>query len=70
MRKISLFLILALLLCLAGCLGGSIVLAFAAEGLLWLGAIGVFALCYLLGTAASVLTVGRIPLMYLLSERE
>lgn len=59
-----------MLLCLAGCLGGSIVLAFVAEGLLWLGAIGVFALCYLLGTAASVLTVGRIPLMYLLSERE
>jgi len=58
------------LLCLLGCLLGSLALAAATGGISWLGAVGVFALCYLLGAALSVLTVGRTHLMSLLSERE
>ncbi|MBR6530555.1 MAG: ABC transporter permease [Clostridia bacterium] len=36
----------------------------------FLWAVAVFAACYLLGTAACILVVGRIPLMALLCERE
>ncbi len=56
-------------LCLLGCLAaGALLTAFGAAAR-WL-AVGVFALCYLAGTAVSVLLVGRTNLMELLSERE
>lgn len=59
------------LLCLLGCLLGCGALALLGSGgaLQWLAAAG-FAVCYLLGCALSVLAVGRVNLMNLLSERE
>ena len=48
-----------------------LILALLGSGgaLQWLAAAG-FAVCYLLGCALSVLAVGRVNLMNLLSERE
>ncbi len=58
------------LLCLSGGIIGSAVLWVATGGLVWCWAVALFALCYLLGAALSVLAVGRTHLMSLLSERE
>ncbi len=58
------------LLCLLGCILGSIALGAATGSAAWLGAVAIFAGCYLLGAALSVLAVGRAHLMSLLSERE
>ncbi len=58
------------ILCIAGSILGCAALWISTGGLAWLAAVGVFALCYLLGTALSVLAVGRTHLMSLLSERE
>lgn len=58
------------ILCLTGSLLGCAALWMTTGSLIWLGAVGVFAVCYLAGTALSVLAVGRTHLMSLLSERE
>lgn len=58
------------LLCLTGSLLGCAALWASTGGLDWLGAVAIFALCYLLGAALSVAAVGRTHLMSLLSERE
>lgn len=58
------------MLCLLGSLIGCAALWLATGGMQWLGAVAVFALCYLLGAALSVAAVGRTHLMSLLSERE
>ena len=58
---------LILLGCLLGC--GALALLGSGGALQWLAAAG-FAVCYLLGCALSVLAVGRVNLMNLLSERE
>ncbi len=55
------------LLCLAGCLVGALVLALIG-GAAALPAVAVFFVCYLLGCALSVISVGRTHLMNLLSE--
>ena len=59
-----------MLLCLIGCIVGAILLLIFTGELLWWWSAALFALCYLLGAAASVLAVGRTHLMSLLSERE
>ena len=48
---------------------GALALLGSGGALQWLAAAG-FAVCYLLGCALSVLAVGRVNLMNLLSERE
>ena len=58
------------LLCLVGSALGAAALWISTGGLDWLGAVAIFALCYLIGAALSVLAVGRTHLMSLLSERE
>lgn len=59
------------LLCVTGCAMALLVLSFVAPSLMAnLQTIGIFLLCYLLGTALSVYFVGRTHLMSLLSERE
>ncbi len=58
------------LLCLGGGILGSVILCLATGSLGWWWAVALFALCYLLGAALSVLAVGRTHLMSLLSERE
>lgn len=58
------------LLCLAGSAAGCILLYIMTGAAVWLGYIGIFVLCYFLGTALSVAAVGRTHLMSLLSERE
>ncbi len=59
-----------LMLCLIGCVLGSLLLLAFTGSPAWWWAVALFALCYLLGAAASVLAVGRTHLMSLLSERE
>ena len=60
-----------LLLCLAGCLVSALALCLLTGwGMAQLGSVGIFVLCYLTGSALSVLAVGRTNLMALLSERE
>ena len=59
------------LLCLAGCIVSAVALCLLTGwGVAQLGSVGIFALCYLTGSALSVLAVGRTNLMALLSERE
>jgi len=58
------------MLCLIGCVLGALGLFAFTGGLGWLWSTGVFALCYMLGAALSVMAVGRTNLMSLLSERE
>ncbi|MBR2879227.1 MAG: ABC transporter permease, partial [Oscillospiraceae bacterium] len=58
------------LLCLCGIALGCALLCFAGEASTWWWAAALFALCYLLGSAVSVIAVGRTHLMSLLSERE
>ena len=57
-------------LCMAGCITGAMVLTvFQPVPAIWLAAAG-FLGCYLFGCALSIMAVGRIKLMTLLSERE
>ena len=58
------------LLCLLGSILGAIALVAATGSAGALAAVGIFAVCYLLGAAVSVAAVGRTHLMSLLSERE
>ena len=58
------------MLCLLGCAMGALVLGAATGSVSWLPVIGIFAGCYLLGTALSILAIGRTNLMLLLGERE
>ena len=60
-----------LLLCITGCILGCGILYAAVDFRLtqWT-AIGIFLCCYLLGSALSVMAIGRTKLMQLLSERE
>ncbi|MBE7016623.1 MAG: hypothetical protein E7420_00495 [Ruminococcaceae bacterium] len=58
------------LLCLCGSILGCLLLRLAGEASAWWWAVALFALCYLLGAAVSVIAVGKTHLMSLLSERE
>ena len=70
MRVFFSFFLEQTMLCLIGSIVGCIGLLAITGSLAWLGAVGIFALCYLLGAALSVMAVGRTHLMSLLSERE
>ncbi|MBR5536368.1 MAG: hypothetical protein IKU58_00525 [Clostridia bacterium] len=58
------------MLCLLGCVGAAVILSLATGFVGWLTSVGIFAACYLFGTALSVLVIGRTNLMLLLGERE
>ena len=58
------------LLCLAGCIPAGVLLSLFGNVLMRWQAVGIFAACYLIGTAVSVFLIGRTGLMELLSERE
>jgi hypothetical protein len=58
------------ILCLLGCVMSALILNVATGSFSWLPVIGIFAGCYLLGTALSILVIGRTNLMLLLGERE
>ena len=58
------------LLCLLGCAMGALILGAVTGSISWIPVIGIFAGCYLLGTALSVLVIARTNLMLLLGERE
>lgn len=58
------------LLALAGCAAGLAALAFTSADGAALARVGIFLLCYMAGCAVSVLVIGRMKLMDLLSERD
>ena len=69
-RMFASFFLEQALLCLTGCLIGCAGLLFlSGDSVKWLAVLA-FLLCYLIGCALSVQTVGRTNLMALLSERE
>ena len=70
MRVFLSFFLEQAMLCLMGSVLGCVGLWAITGSFAWLGAVGIFALCYLLGAALSVMAVGRTHLMSLLSERE